>query len=105
MQINNSKPISGVVQNSNVESQKAAENINQTEVQKAKTDKMDFSYHYEKEKVNLISKVEHDIISDVSKNDQTKKIEELKMKIQSNEYKIDPSAIAKSMLSLDDELN
>ncbi|MFA0815020.1 MAG: hypothetical protein ACC608_04460 [Anaerofustis sp.] len=104
MYVNNNKPVSGVYQNTAAELQKSAENTQQTEQQAAKTDKVDFSYQYEKAKAELISGVEHKVVNEAKRDEMTestRSLESFKTQIQSGNYLIDPTAIAKSMLGTD----
>ena len=71
----------------------------------AKTDKLDFSYQYEKAKNDLISSVEHKVVNDAKRDelsDGTRSVESFKTQIQSGNYVIDPTAIATSMLSTEE---
>ena len=106
MYINNNKPVSGVYQNTAAELQKSAENTQQAEQQNAKTDKIDFSYQYEKAKSDLISSVEHKVVNEAKRDEMTegtRSLESFKTQIQTGNYIIDPSAIAKSMLGTGEE--
>ena len=106
MYVNNNKSVSGAYRNTAAELQKSAENVKQTEQQNAtKTDKLDFSYQYEKAKNDLISSVEHKVVNDAKRDelsDGTRSVESFKTQIQSGNYVIDPTAIATSMLSTEE---